>query len=119
MLIYDSLDPEQPSSPAENCAGLLRRLLFARIVKQSLTAQTSSSIIATFRSQGNFFCCTSLKKIPRNQNVGIIDDEVCAVKDCLTILANSNRGNSHYSVDYGGILNNTVTRLKSYTQYLL
>ncbi len=41
--IYDSLDSKQPFSPAENCAGLSRRLLFARI---SSTAQTSS-IIAT------------------------------------------------------------------------
>ncbi len=57
-LVYGSLDPEQPFSPAENCAGLLRRLLFARIVKQSLTAQTSS-----------IQAC--------------IDDEVCAVEDCF------------------------------------
>ncbi len=60
---YDSLDPEQSLSLAKNCAGLLRRLLFMRRVKQSSTAQTSSAII---------------------------DNEVCAVEDCLTILANSN-----------------------------
>ncbi len=37
--------------------------------------------------------CTSLKEIPRDRNVAIIDDEVRAVEDCLTILANSNRRN--------------------------
>ncbi len=32
-VVSDSLDPEIPFSPAKNCAGLLRRLLSARIVK--------------------------------------------------------------------------------------
>ncbi len=41
----------------------LRRLLFARIVKQSSTVQTSSSITAT------------------------IDDEVCAVGNCVTVMS--------------------------------
>ncbi len=44
-----------------SCLEPIRRLLIARIVKQSSTAQTSSSIIATFRSRGIFFRLVQIK----------------------------------------------------------
>ncbi len=52
-MIYDSLYPEQPFSPAENCGDLLRRLLFARIVtwlhKLSVHINNSDVSIPSFR----------------------------------------------------------------------
>ncbi len=58
--VYDSLDPEQPFSLAENCAGLLQQLL-------------------------------NNLRLHKLHQLACIDDEVCAVEDCLTILASSNR----------------------------
>ncbi len=37
---------------------------------------------------------------PSNNTARYIDDEVCAVEDCLIILANSNRCNKQYSTLY-------------------